>query len=107
MTKGEITMAVSPSDAVTGRANYIVDAHAGYVPWPGGIGEVLSYSPGSHVVYFLPIRALCRTGLLRPGSEVLAVARQRDVLAWSSSVRCIVRVAGDRPQTPGSRVAKV
>eukprot|EP00964_Phaeocystis_antarctica_P091273 scaffold58510_cov66-Phaeocystis_antarctica.AAC.6 len=35
----------SPSDAFAGRANYGVDAHAGYVPWPDGLGEVLSGTP--------------------------------------------------------------
>ena len=58
---------------------------------------VLSGPPGVRVVHFLPIRPLRRTSLLRLGSELSAVARQRCVLARSSSARRLARVAAHSP----------
>ena len=93
-----------PSYAVAVRAPHGIDVHAGYSPWPGGLGEVLSGPPGVRVVHFLPIRPHHRTGLLRLESGLSAVAGQRGVLVRSSWARRLARVAGHRPQPPGSRL---
>ena len=45
-----------------------------------------------------------RTGLLRLESGLSAVAGQRGVLVRSSWARRLARVAGNRPQPPGSRL---
>ena len=98
------TYTYRPSDAVAGRASHGDDARAGRSPWHGGLGEVLPGTLGLRVVQFLPIRPHRRTRLLRPGSTVSAVADQRGGLAQSSWARRLARVAGHRPQPPGSRV---
>jgi len=100
----ETTYTYRPSDAVAGRASHGDDARAGRSPWHGGLGEVLPGTLGLRVVQFLPIRPHRRTRLLRPGSTVSAVADQRGGLAQSSWARRLARVAGHRPQPPGSRV---
>ena len=86
------------------RTSHVDDVRAGRSPWHGGLREVLPDTLGLRVVQFLPIRPHRRTRLLRLWSAVSAVARQRGGLAWSSSVRRLVRVAGHRPQPPGSRL---
>ena len=101
---GESYYTYRPSYAVAVRAPHGIDVHAGYSPWPGGLGEVLSGPPGVRVVHFLPIRPHHRTGLLRLESGLSAVAGQRGVLVRSSWARRLARVAGHRPQPPGSRL---
>mgnify|MGYP003313868607 CR=1 FL=1 len=100
----ETTYTYRPSDAVAVRTSHGDDARAGRLPWHGGLGEVLPGTIGLRVVHFLPIRQHHRTRLLRPGSTVSAVADQRGGLAQSSWARRLARVAGHRPQPPGSRV---
>ena len=100
----ETTYTYRPSDAVAGQASHGDDARAGRSPWHGGLGEVLPGTLGLRVVQFLPIRPHRRTRLLRPGSTVSAVARQRGGLAWSSWARRLARVAGHNPQPPSSRL---
>ena len=101
----ETTYTYRPSDAVAGRASHVDDARAGRSPWHGGLGEMLPGTLGLRIVHFLPIRPHRRTRLLRLGGAVSAVARQRGVLVRSSSVWRLARVAGHRPQPPGSRLA--
>ena len=48
-------------------------AHAGYSPWPGGLGGVLPGAPGVSVVHFSPIRPHHRTGLLPCNGYALGV----------------------------------
>jgi hypothetical protein len=60
-------------------------AHAGYSPWPGGLGEVLPGArPASASCIFRRIDHITEPAL-RLGSAVSAVARQRGGLARSSS----------------------
>ena len=96
-----------PSDAVAWRGSHGFDVHAGYVPWPGGLREVPSGTPGYRVVNFRSNRADRQTSRPRLGSAISALARQRGGLARSSSAQRLARVVGHSPQPPGSRMANV
>ena len=91
--------------AVAGRASHGVDVHAGHSPRSGGPRGLPPGRLGLRVVHFWPIRPDGRTSQLRPGIAVWALARQRCVLARSSSGRRLAQVIGRRPQPPGSNPA--
>ena len=91
--------------AVAGRASHGVDVHAGHSPRSGGPRGLPPGRLGLRVVHFWPIRPDGRTSQLRLGSAVWALARQRCILARSSSGRRLAQVIGHRPRPLGVRLA--